>query len=139
MTATLTMPDTRATMDAVRDGLADIRDRLSDIEGLDSLAELPGQLVDRATGRNRRSRWPFVALGVVAVVGLAAGVAMWMMNRGSMEGHAEDLEHEEDGVWSPGGSFPKGSTSQSQAMPDMDAQSFPASDPLQTPMSPGLG
>jgi len=142
MTATAQLPPAaKATVDTVREGLADIRDRLAELDGPDwqTIAEVPQQLVDKATGRNRRPRWPFVALGVLAVVGLAVGVAMFMMNRSSMEQMSDDLESEEDGVWTPGGSTHKAPTTHRSSMPEMDAQSFPASDAIQTPMSPSVG
>ena len=70
MTATLLPPAAKSTMDAVRDGLADIRDRVSDLEALpdfdklnlpdwDKVAHNTQDLFDRATGRKRRRPgWP---------------------------------------------------------------------------------
>jgi hypothetical protein len=141
MTATQLPPAAKSTMDAVREGLADIRDRVSDIEAMpdwDALAEIPGHLVDRATGRNRRPRWPFVALGVLAVVGIAFGVAMFMWNR-STTPSLEELENSEDGVWTPGGTTRKASTSHTASMAETTADSFPASDPMSSSLSPGVG
>ena len=142
MTATLLPPAARSTVDAVRDGLADIRDRVADIESMpdwDKLAELPGHLVDRATGRNRGPRWPLVALGVLGIVGLAVGVAMFAMNRGYFRSPADSEEIEEGGTWSPDGTTAGASTSHAAGIPEPGGHSFPASDPIVSPMSPGLG
>ena len=88
--------------------LADIRDRVADIESMpewDKLAEIPGELIDRATGRKRRRpAWPLVALGVVAVIGIAAAITMFMMNRTSMDKLADELESDVDRPWTPAGS-----------------------------------
>ena len=141
MTATLIPPAAKSTVDSVREGLADIRDRVADIEAMpdwDKLAQMPGHLVDRATGRNRRPRWPFVALGVLAIVGIAVGVAMFVTNRNSFQ-NIEDLENEEDGVWTPGGNTHKAPTSHVASTAETTNESFPASDPMPSSMSPGIG
>jgi hypothetical protein len=148
MTATLLPPAAKSTMDAVREGLADIRDRVSDIEALpefdkltlpdwDKVAHNTQDLIDRATGRQRRRpAWPLVALGVLAVIGIAVGVTMFMLNRSSLEQMADDLESDVDTPWTP-------NRTAAQAMrttgEETTAGSFPASDPMPSPMSPGLG
>jgi hypothetical protein len=152
-------------MSAVREGLADVRDRISDMEALpdwdkltmpewdklsmprlDKLAENTQDLIDRATGRQRRRpAWPIVALGVVAVIGIAVGVTMFMMNRSSMQELTDDLESDIDSPWTPSGSTGAaagtaiGTTTRGQHHPDDTAGSFPASDPMPSPMSPSLG
>jgi hypothetical protein len=145
MTATALPPAARTTIDAVREGLADIRDRVSDMEALpdwekltpdwDKLAEIPGDLIDRATGRRRRPAWPLVALGVVAVVGLAAVLTVFMLNRSSMQQLADEPEPDADPTWTP--ATPTGKPRR-QAEANT-ADTFPASDPVPSPMSPSLG
>ena len=140
MTATLLPPAARSTLESVREGLADIRDRVADIEAMpdwDKLAELPGHLVDRATGRNRRPRWPFLALGVLGIVGLAVGVAMFAMNRGFFQSQAESETNDEDGRTLDG--TEAGASTDHAASTEFGGHSFPASDPIVSPMTPGLG
>jgi len=146
MTATQLPPAAKQTMDAVREGLADIRDRVSDMEALpnwdkitlpdwDKVAEDTQDLINRATGRKRRRpAWPLVALGVVAVIGIAAAITMFLMNRTSMAQLADELESDVDQPWTPG----KPTTSSGTEV-DSGASSFPASDPMPSSMSPSLG
>jgi hypothetical protein len=153
MTATALPPAAKSTIDAVREGLADIRSRVSDIEALpdweklapdwdklapdwDKLAEIPGDLIDRATGRRRRRpAWPWVALGVVAVIGVAAALTVFMLNRTSMEQLDEVADPDGEAPWTP--ATPSGKPRrQAQAN---TADTFPASDPVPSPMSPSLG
>ena len=156
MTATQIPPAFKSTLEAVREGLVDIRDRVSDIEALpdweklsmpewdkltmpdwDKLAENTQGLIDRATGRQRRRpAWPLVAFGVVAVVAIAAGVTMYMMNRTSMDQLSDDLESDVDQPWTPGKAAADMSTRTDY---DSTAASFPASDPMPSSMSPSLG
>jgi hypothetical protein len=146
MTATQVPPAAKQTMDAVREGLADIRDRISDMETLpswdklalpdwDRVAENTQDLIDRATGRQRRRPpWPLVALGVVAVIGIAAAITMFMMNRTSVDQLADELESDVDQPWTPGST-----TSSGARTADSGVSSFPASDPTPSPMSPSVG
>jgi hypothetical protein len=150
MTATALPPAAKSTIHAVREGLADIRDRVSEMEALpdwdkiapdwnklapdwNKLAEIPGDLMDRATGRKRRRpAWPLIALGVVAVIGIAAAIAMFMMNRTSMDHFADELESDVDTPWTPG-------TSTTKTASNNTVGTFPASDPIPSPMSPSIG
>jgi hypothetical protein len=156
MTATQLPPTVKSTLEAVREGLVDIRDRVSDIEALpdwdklsmpewdklsmpdwDKLAENTQGLIDRATGRQRRRpAWPLVAFGVLAVVAIAAGVPMYVMNRGSVDQLADELESDVDQPWTPAKAAADKAT---RTEFDTTAASFPASDPMPSPMSPSLG
>jgi hypothetical protein len=139
-TATALPPAAKATIDAVREGLADIRDRVSDMESMpewERIAEMPRELIDRATGRQRRRpSWPIVALGVVAVIGLAVGVTMFMLNRSSMNELADELESDVDTPWTPNGT---GSTTATVPSSANTVGTFPASDPMPSSMSPSIG
>jgi len=150
MTAIAVPPAAKSTMDAVREGLADIRDRVSDMEALpdwdklskmnwDDVTEGAQDFIDRATGRQRRPAWPLVALGAVAVVGLAVGLTLFMLNRTSMDQMADELESDVDEPWTPGKTTTPGMRSAGTSMTDTSAGSFPASDPMPSPMSPSLG
>lgn len=85
MNAAEMMPAARARFDNVRDHLPEVRAHLADVErglpDLQLIARKSADFVGRATGRKRRSRWPWVVLSSVIAASLIVAVGIVLMNR----------------------------------------------------------